>query len=177
MDSIESHIGSIGGNAALHILNGILFEIYFDSDGHLRGTLKAEYYEKPVRLCQKDKYSPCGLFIRSFLEQYPQRIIYMPSSKETLCIDITLKKDEQYYVEGIFIDGLACMYDEDGLKLFEYEDLYYTVKQLTPSQLEYQIAEMIAAPRNKIKIAFSERLDSEKKILVPYHFQLLRYVQ
>lgn len=177
IDNIESHLGYIGGNAALHILNGILFEIYFDSDGHLRKTLKAEYYEKPVRLCQKDKYSPCGAFIRSFLEQYQQRIIYVPSSKETLNIDITLKKYEQYHIEGVFIDGLACMYDEDGLKLYEYDDSYYSVRELTPSQLEYQIAEMIATPRNKIKITFSERLDPEDKILVPYQFQLLRYVQ
>lgn len=48
---------------------------------------------------------------------------------------------------------------------------------LTPPDLEKLIAKMIAAPRNKVKITFSERLDSEELILVPFNFQLLRYAQ
>lgn len=177
IENIEINLGSIGGNAAIHILNGILFEIYFDSTGHLRKYLKAEYYEKPVRLCQKEKYSACSAFIRSFLEQYPQRIIHIPGSQEIINVDITIGIDEQYHIEEIYVDGLACMYDEDGSKLYEYTSSYYYLNEITPSQLEYSVAEMVAAPRNKIKITLNVRLDPEEKISVPNQFQLLRYIQ
>ena len=78
MENIEANLNSIGGSAAIHLLNGILFEIFFNSGGEIRTKLKTDYYEKPVKLCQREKYASCGSFIRSYLEQYPQRIIYVP---------------------------------------------------------------------------------------------------
>ena len=112
---LEINLNSIGGSAAIHILNGILFEIYFNSSAQIRRTLKAEQYETPVKLCIKDRYAVCGLFIRDFLEQYPQRLIYIPGSRSVLTTDILIsREDDEYHIDGICVDGLSCMYDEDA---------------------------------------------------------------
>lgn len=177
IENINSNLHSIGGNAAIHILNGILFEIFFNNEGHLRESLKADYFEKPVRLCQEEQFSACSLFIRSYLEQYPQRIIYIPGSEETMNIDIIVHKDDQYYIDGIYIDGLSCMYDEDGSNLYQYSNSSYYVKEVTISELEDIIVHILAVPKNRIKITLSLKLNSEERICVPYQFKLLRYIQ
>lgn len=170
INNIESRLGSIGGNEAIHILNGVLFEIYFSSTGQLRKNLKAKFFEKPVKLCQRDEYLSCASFIRSFLEQHIQRVIYLPGTSEILNIDIILEKNIDYQITEIYIDGLACMYNEDGLKYFDFH------KSVTKSQLEYLLSEMIAVPMSKKRITFSIEPDANENIQMPNYFQILRYV-
>jgi len=50
-------------------------------------------------------------------------------------------------------------------------------KLVNKSQLENLLSEMIAVPTNKRKITFSIEPDEKERILVPYYFQILRYIQ
>lgn len=177
IDDIESNLNGIGENASLHLLNGILFEIYFDCKGRIRKDTKSECFERPVRLCQKEKYSSCASFIRSFLEQYPQRIIYIPGSSDLMTIDILVSQSEnEYHIDGICIDGLSCMYDEDEIEFYKYDEDNYYVRKMTSIDLETRIMHKIVAPRNKIKFTYNEKISPDTKILVPDSFGLLRYI-
>lgn len=177
IENLEISLDSIGGSAAIHILNGILFEIYFNSNAQIRKTLKAEYYEIPVKLCIKDRYAVCGVFIRDFLEQYPQRIIYIPGSGNILTTDILIsEEDDQYHIDGICIDGLSCMYDEDATEFYEYNGSSYYYKEVTLSELENIILEKVAIPKNKIKFTCNVNISPQTSILIPSNFNLLRYV-
>lgn len=174
---LEINLNSIGGSAAIHILNGILFEIYFNSNAQIRRTLKAEQYETPVKLCIKDRYAVCGLFIRDFLEQYPQRLIYIPGSRNVLTTDILIsREDDEYHIDGICIDGLSCMYDEDATEFYEYDSSSYYYREATLSELENIILEKVAAPKNKIKFTCNVEIPATTSILIPNDFNLLRYV-
>lgn len=179
IDTIENQLDHIPLNSAVHILNGVLFEIYFNSDGNLRYFLKADCFEKPVRLCQKEKYSDSAAFIRNYLEQYPQRIIYIPGSPEIMSIDVTIGFDDkqgQFYLDGIFLDGLACMYEEGSEKLYEYH-YSYALGKITSTQLEYTISTMIGAPQNRIRFTMNKALKAQEELLIPDKFVLLRYIQ
>ena len=174
---LEINLNSIGGSAAIHILNGILFEIYFNSSAQIRRTLKAEQYETPVKLCIKDRYAVCGLFIRDFLEQYPQRLIYIPGSRSVLTTDILIsREDDEYHIDGICVDGLSCMYDEDATEFYEYDSSSYYYREVTLSRLENIILEKVAAPKNKIKFTYNVEIPATTSILIPSDFNLLRYV-
>lgn len=174
---LESNLNSIGGSAAIHILNGILFEIYFDSNSQIRKNPKAEQYEAPVKLCIRDKYAACGLFIREFLEQYPQRIFYVPGSRNVLTADILIsKEDEQYHIDGICIDGLSCMYNEDATEFYEYDGLSYSYREVTLSELENIVLEKVTTPQNRMKFTCNMAISSTTPILIPYNFNLLRYI-
>lgn len=176
MTDLESNLNSIGGSAAIHILNGILFEIYFNSNAQIRKTLKAQQYEAPVKLCIKKRYAVCGLFIRDFLEQYPQRLIYIPGSRNVLTTDILISQaDHEYHIDGICIDGLSCMYNEDATEFYEYDNSSY-YREVSLSELEKIILKKVAAPKNKIKFTCNIKIPATTPILIPDNFNLLRYV-
>lgn len=181
MENIENNLKRLQDNTAIHILNGILFEIYFDSNGDLRTQFKSDYYEDPVRLCQKEKYSPCCTFIASFLEQYPQRIIHIPGTTTTLNLDITIELNDLYlsdiyHIQNIFFDGLTCMYDDKGMELYRYDGNNSRSDEVTKKELESIIAYKIAVPVNKLRITYNSKINENNKIIVPDEFQLLRYV-
>lgn len=126
IENIETNLSNIGGNAAIHLINGILFEIHFNSMGKIRANPKADYYEKPVKLCQRKEYVYCDSFIKNYLEQYPQYVRYIPGTPDLLTVDILIaRSDIGYHIAGICIDGLSCMYDKDSSDLYVYDDFSY----------------------------------------------------
>lgn len=177
IDNINSNLISINDNAAIHLLNGILFEIYFNCKGQIRNSPKSRCFEKPVKICQKDKYVSCGLFIQSFLEQYPQRIFYMPGSADLLTIDILISQSKNiYHIDGIYIDSLNCMYDEDEVELYKYGRSEYLPQKITSSEFELILMEKMVVPRNRAKFTYNEKMSPDTPILVPYDFSILRYI-
>ncbi len=177
IDDLGENLDHIGGSSAIHVLNGILFEIYFNSNGKLRTSLKSEYYEKPVKLCTKSKYQSCGLFIQNFLEQYPQRIIFTPGTLNSLTVDILLTKNEgEYHVDGVCIDGLSCMYDKDETEPYEYDDENYYYGRWTLSEFQCILLEKIAAPRNRVKFSCNATISETTPIYIPHEFSLCRYI-
>lgn len=178
MENIEANLNSIGGSAAIHLLNGILFEIFFNSGGEIRTKLKTDYYEKPVKLCQREKYASCGSFIRSYLEQYPQRIIYVPGAPDLLTIDILISQGERgYHIDGICVDGLSCMYDQDASDFYVYNEFSYYYREMTITDIANDILFRIAAPKNKVKFTCNVNVEKETSVLVPVDYNLLRYIQ
>ncbi|MCL2592034.1 MAG: caspase family protein [Defluviitaleaceae bacterium] len=183
IDNIGSNLDNIRGNAAMHILNGILFEIYFSSKGRLRKRFKIGFFEKPIKLCQLEKYEKCSIFIRSFLEQYPNRIVYLPGTTEVMSVDVILEKydgclpsnssNAKHQIVEIYVDGLASMYDEDGLKFITGNQLCVRTRI---SQFQSDFTDKIVVPTNKIKMTFNMPVNKDSMIGVPWNYQILRYV-
>lgn len=177
INNINSNLLSIDDNASIHLLNGILFEIYFNCKGQIRTSPKSVCFEKPIKMCQKHKYISCSVFIRSFLEQYPQKIFYMPGSTDLLTIDVLISQsDNEYHIDGIYIDGLSCMYDEDEVEFYKHNDSDYFCQEVTSDKLEIILMEKIVIPKSRAKFTYNENISSDTKILVPYNFSILRYI-
>ena len=80
-----------------HVLNGILFEIYFDSHGELRKPLikRNNYFETVIALRKRAEYSRSFEFIRSVLTPYQDELIYtIPEDDAVMDVDITLREDK-----------------------------------------------------------------------------------
>ncbi len=67
--------------AALHLLNGMLFEVYFDKNGEFRGNkLKARYLPELLAVQPAKKYAPSIMFIRRALEPYRASLAFLPNT-------------------------------------------------------------------------------------------------
>ena len=177
IENIENNLSSLPNNVAFHLLNGVLFEIYFDSFGNLRNCLKTDFYEYPVKLCLKESYKNSCLFIRKLLEQYSQRIIYLPGTTEVLCVDVVVKpydEKDKYYVDSICVDGMGCMYVENETELYNYEDHHY-LYEINIKHFNKKIYQTLAIPENKVRISYSLELDRDANIISPHNFKLDRY--
>lgn len=177
MENIETNLSNIGGNAAIHLLNGILFEIHFNYMGKIRANPKADYYEKPVKLCQKKEYVSCGSFIKNYLEQYPQYVRYIPGTPDLLTIDILIAhSDIGYHIDGVCIDGLSCMYDKDSSGPYVYDGFSYAYREMTIRDITTDLCCRIAVPKNMVKFTCNIKIPNDSSVLVPLDFTLLRYI-
>lgn len=67
--------------AALHLLNGMLFEVYFDKNGEFRGKkLKARYLPELLAVQPVKKYASSIMFIRRALEPYRASLAFLPNT-------------------------------------------------------------------------------------------------
>ena len=104
-----------------HVLNGILYEMYFYSEGKFRRTnFKSGLIDKIFELEENKKFAKSFVFIHNQLEPFRDFLFYLPStSPVTLPVDILLKEveDEDFmgenikkkYLESIKIHGTEVM--------------------------------------------------------------------
>lgn len=81
---------------AEHLINGIFYEIYFNSEGEFRGlNLKGRFFGEVLKLQSVSKYAECVSFIKKSLKPYRQKLAIMPSeTPEIFHLDITIKKTD-----------------------------------------------------------------------------------
>jgi hypothetical protein len=73
-----------------HLLNGILFEIYFDKNGEFRkGNFKNYGFEKIFELRKDQNFRKSFEFLTEILEPYKNFLFYIPSAKDSV-IDVDL---------------------------------------------------------------------------------------
>ena len=95
-----------------HILNGILFEIYFNSEGKFRQNhFKSDFIDIIGDLEDNKKFSKSFEFINEQLEPFRKCLFYIPSvAPITLPIEIIIgRKDEEMWGEVISIKNLISI--------------------------------------------------------------------
>jgi hypothetical protein len=174
--STEDKLNKLDEEPAFHLLNGILFEIYFDSKGKLRDKFKTEYLNEILGVASMLEYSKSCEFIKTHLQQYEQRIIYMPGTEDTICLDIIVDKNEedQFYISEMRFEGRNILYNEDGSELYIYDTNNIYSYLYTLDKLEDMIRDAVAAPKKYIKINYNVGSELGKAIM-SYEFKLLRY--
>jgi hypothetical protein len=151
---------------AFHILNGVLFEIYFDRNANPRQILKTEHYE-PILLCLDGGYERSAQFINHYLGKFKNRRIYTPGTEETITMDIIISFDQEksrHYLDQVCIDGLNC--------IDETQD--FALKSDSLDQLKLALRSSIAAPPNKVEFVINLSVNIEEKIYFPYYIVLTK---
>lgn len=176
INDLKNKFSRIETEPAFHLLNGILFEIYFDSKGKLRNKFKTTYLVEVLGVVNTLEYSRSCEFIKTHLKQYEQRIIYIPGTEDAICLDITVDKNEEdeFYVSQIMFEGRNIFYNEDGSELYAYGISNMYVDYCKIDRFEEVIRDALAAPKKYIKINFNVGNEIDK-VITPYDFSLLRY--
>lgn len=180
INSIESNLNKFKEEVSFNILNGILFEIYFNSNGKLRGEFKTNrfLFEKILNLSDNIKYSKSFKFIQSYLSNYNQEIINIPEIGNKMKLDIKIGEtdDKEFYIDQIYLDGNNIMYDEEGEYLYDYADDKYYLQQIKIDKFEDNIRLLTVSRRQDIEFNYyCAHIESIHRVLMPYDFKLLRF--
>lgn len=109
---------SVDGNN--HLLNGILFEIYFNRDGNIRniGQMKTGWFDVVMKYEDDKSFVKSFDFIKVQLEPYATMLFYIPgngSPKVSFQIELKEEKDvigqSFYIINNILMDGRS-VYDK-----------------------------------------------------------------
>lgn len=111
--SIRRYNDTTGQN---HVLNGILFEIYFDNNGQFRGhNLKNDDLCWLTKIIRDGRFAKSLEFISNLLQPHASRLLYIPSPNlESIDVSIYGKNVtdelwEEYHVSEILVNGQSIL--------------------------------------------------------------------
>lgn len=174
IEALDKNIKSFTKDKNNHILNGLVYEIYFDSYGSFRhNRLKAKYLEEVLTLLDSPDYSESAEFIKDQLIPYQDFLAFIPGGHPSgIAIDVIVtniyKPKSDFRVEKVILDG------EDILQPFEDPfdiELEFEERVLGSNLTEY-IAKKLFVPKVKLKVkcntSYSDNnvfLFSDRKVL------------
>lgn len=150
-----------------HVLNGILFEMYFGPDGNFRKeSFKKNMLNEICRLETNKLYEKSFDFIESILLPFKSFLFYIPSAHpKSLSVDIT-------FGETTFLDD-SCMaitsLQINGKELLsEYSDNQYCWEAFNYRELKEILGDVLTCPSNRLVINSDlNDKDMRKRIVVP----------
>lgn len=153
-----------------HVLNGILFEIYFDSKGEFRNELKRHNFDIVFSLRKKPIYAKSFGFIRDVLQPYKEQLYYIPTiHNEPIDIDISAEETNNSTVFGektIQIIHKVNVENKDITKAFSRS----CIDGINELGIKFYLSNFLTAPQDLIqihsnvslqKIAFAKELFDE----------------
>jgi len=147
-----------------HVLNGILFEIYFDSNGRFRqGEFKSDLIDDVYALHGNNRYDKSFQFIQKQLSQFSDFPFYIPSiPPTTLPIEIAFEKIEEdskieHKLKSIKIHDNEVMQDVDDDSLI---DVTYKV-------FLKKLYSALCAPHSCIRISLNVEERYIKTVVMP----------
>jgi hypothetical protein len=168
LGGLRRELAKIPEEAALHLLNGMFFEVYFDAQGELRPRQKGRYLGELLELQQVKKFAPSISFINRALQPYQDQLPFLPSLKpEPVRFELVVKKSVPPLVRSLKLCGRELL-----LKVDETEDLSDRVWKLsflsfTLAQLKHNLAEAWSIPLTRIEIECSPKLDVKTELRLP----------
>lgn len=148
------------------LLDGILFEIFFDSMGRLRELPKARCFKQAFELQQYVELSDSFKFIAECLLTYGNRFYAIPGKDHSVAVDVvTRKKDANAHVlKGIFLAGVGILRSEQDEDEDEGSSHY---EKLSLDQFESRLSKEMLVPLHLLRVTYSFERNSNVTLLFP----------
>jgi hypothetical protein len=174
LENIHSNLDRLAEEVRFHILNGIVFEIYFNSSGMLREDFKNDKIDLIFNELLNLKNVNSLLFIEGLLRQYEFRFIYINSIHQSLVLNIVVEKfqEDLFRLSEIQYEGKNIIYKYDGTGVYEPND---DVVRYTKERFTLDLLKKIGAPSYKVSIHYIGLPDTEERLCVPYEYKILNY--
>lgn len=150
-NNLDKYLNNNGEN---HLLNGMLFEIYFNPQAEFRKEKsKKHYFDNIIELRKLDKFAKSFEFIRDLLVSTEYPLIYIPKSQDEI-IDVDVVANNQkvtndFNVESEYqlINKITC----NGVEIIK-EISNYNVYGLNELGLKEILSTFLTAPSALIQI-------------------------
>jgi hypothetical protein len=154
IDDLANKLDRYNIDGENHILNGILYEIYFDNNGDFRkGKFKTNCIEKIFPLRYRSKFEKSFEFIGELLAPYISDLYYIPKKIDTaIDVDILARKDKKtdrsgnekecQIIESIYVQGKNITQSINNLSTYGHDSLY--LKQI--------LTDFLVAPEELINL-------------------------
>jgi hypothetical protein len=149
------------------ILDGMLFEIFFDKDGKPRKRLKGQLLDEVFALQQYEELKPSFDFIADALTATGSDFYAVPGKGHELAVTVsTKKKNDDLMVDAIYIGGVDVLRIDDESAA---EELRYTITD--PDDLRNRLREQLYLPTRLLKISFTPKdAAAADQLLIPRHW-------
>jgi hypothetical protein len=156
------------------LLDGILFEIFFDSSGTLRRQFKDRLFGEVFALQQFNELAESFDFIAECLLPDVARFYALPGKKHEVVVDVTTEResDDEYIVEVVHCGGASILgvepdsFAEDPAEPIKYE-------KMSVSAFETKLSEQMMMPAHLLKVHYSSlRRTGYPRVLFPVGYSV-----
>jgi hypothetical protein len=173
--SLADRLIALDDEVAFHVLNGILYEIYFDSHDRYRQKRKTERLSDVFALETLPAFTRSFEFIRQALMQYKKYLFYVPGSARDVLVDVvnTEVAEGKSSVVSVSVEGQDVLYAADGQTLASNASIPLRLSQ-TVEQFESELAAAMVVPKWRMKLTYAFTPTQKCSLVVPYDFKLQR---
>jgi Caspase domain len=149
------------------ILDGILFEIFFDKDGKPRERAKRQSFEEVFELQRHEELKESFEFIAESLTVTNGDFYAIPGKGHELAVTVsTKKKKDGIVVDAIYIGGADVLRIEDE---YAAEELRYSTTD--PADLSDRLRDQLFLPARLLTVSFTPKeAESTDELLIPRHW-------
>lgn len=157
------------------LLDGILFEIFFDPKGQLRREPKVRRFNEVFRLQQFSELASSFEFIAECLVPYADTFYSIPGKSHAVAVDVTVEKGSNNAVKAVFVGGLDVLRpeDDDDSSGSAVPSAY---KPYSRDGLEEKLSEEMLVPAHLLKFTYSEPVKDLRQLGFPYGFTIRKRV-
>lgn len=146
------HTGGFSTEKRKAILDGMLFEVFFDSNAVLRPKIKSGYFEEVFDLQKHKELQDSFDFVAEALTSANGDYYSLPGKNHPLAVTVkTNMTGTECRVEGVYIDGANVLREsvEDDWDV----NVYYA--PMSPDQIETLLCEELIVPPRLMKLTFA----------------------
>lgn len=155
-----------------HLLNGMLFEIYFNRDGNIRniGQVKTGWFDAVLQFENDKTFTKSFDFIRVQLEPYASMLFYIPGNNSPkISFQIELKEEKDIIGQSFFIIENISM---NGHPVYDKSEMECTFTR-NWKELKDDIKSYTAIPMHNIIFETNiPNLEDSQRVKVDYPFSL-----
>jgi Caspase domain len=158
----------------LHLLNGMLYELYFDSRGLKRKFSKANKLDEVFALEDNPEFTSSFEFIKKALQPFLAELFYIPGSKTEVCVDLVVAKFNAIQaIAKVCFEGQNVLYGMIGEGYFDL-NIDGVGEIVTRQTIRAKLSEALATPQFRLKISYVGEPLAEDKFGAPYRLNLQR---
>ena len=169
LDKLRQELAAIPIERALDLLNGMFFEVYFDSSGEFRSRkIKGWRLEKLLAIQTVKKYEPAVLFIQRALEPYRGELPFLPSTTpQEVVVELSIRRSAPPVVKTLAIKGRSLLRKDKDSDSPEGRVWRLSFRGFTVKELKTQLAEEWSIPLELLRIEPDRKLDPKLVLELP----------
>ena len=174
MASLNRKLSIFPNEIANHILAGMAYEIYFDSNAQYRENAKFDYASSVLGLLIKDDFKQAKSFIRHHLQDHIGKLVFIPGDqgepKKEITITVTMDKDS----ENSFVLDSVLFQDKELITDYDDASSWFT-PSYNVSRIRTEVSSKCAIPEWALTLKTNQNVGDrrlqlpEGKILAPLH--------
>lgn len=163
ISGFPSKISGVSSEKSKCVLDGMLFEIFFNSSGEIREDFKNSKFNLVFSLKSHQEFSDSFNFIAETMLRYQNRFYVIPGKGHSVSIDVLSEKndDDEHLIKEIHFEGFNILRKDGGGSMSDWGN--YPIKL---KKLKQHLSEEMVIPESQLTLVSS--LSEEDKILFPY---------
>lgn len=158
------------------ILEGMLFEIFFNSKGDFRDSFKVTMFNTIFDLDVHSEFKPAFDFIAELLLPFSNSFYIIPGkSIEDAAIELTVKENKKgsILIKEVYFDGENILYGEKGWEKYSLDGKVSFDSMRYDTFMDKLSMEMMI-PKKYISLQSSIDIDENSKLKFPYRHSVKR---